>query len=95
MAGSTTRLKTTPLVDSDLVRHRYVMAIFLILLAVVGWFVIKTIRDIKPITGILNLITILLVLITGIQITGYLVRTSGGRESGREAIDHFRQCILS
>ena len=74
-------LKTTPLVESNLIRHRYVMAIFLILLAIAGWFIIKAIRDFKLVTGILNVITILLVLMTGIQITGYLVRTSGGEKA--------------
>jgi hypothetical protein len=70
--------KATPLVDMNIVRHRYLMGIFLLLLAWAGWFIIKTIRDIKPLSGVLNIITSLLVLITGIQITGYLVRTSGG-----------------
>jgi hypothetical protein len=71
-------LKATPLADINLVSHRYLMGIILILLAVAGWIIIKTIRESKPITGVLNLITVLLVLNTGIQITSYLVRASGG-----------------
>jgi uncharacterized membrane protein len=69
-------LKTTPLAAMNIVRHRYLVFLFILLLVLVGWFVLKHIRDIKPITGILNIIATLLVIFPAILVVSYSIKSA-------------------
>jgi hypothetical protein len=71
-------LKSTPLAATGIVRHRYLIILFLALLVAGIWFIIKRIRDTGPATGILNIISVILVAIPLFQITAYNLKTSSG-----------------
>ncbi len=59
-------------------RHRY-LAILLLGLIIVGiWFVIKRVRETAQVTGLLNIISLVLVIIPLFQITAYDLKTSSG-----------------
>ncbi len=75
-------LKTTPLGTLNIIRHRYLAIFFCILLALVCWLTLKYIRDWKPVTGIFNVISIVMVLLPGIQIGSNLIKTSSGELAG-------------
>ncbi|MBN2257778.1 MAG: hypothetical protein JW704_08130 [Anaerolineaceae bacterium] len=71
-------LKSTPLNDLNIVRHRWLVILFVIISALITWLVIKRIRDMRPMTAILNLIAILLVSMAVIQIGIYEIKASSG-----------------
>ena len=74
-------LRTTHLADINIVRHRYLALFFCILLALISWWILRNNRDYKPVTTVLNIITIVLVLLMGIQITSYQIKTSSGEQA--------------
>jgi len=74
-------LKTTPLAAMNVVRHRYLAVLFVVILALGSWLMIRTIRDFKPITGILNAIAVVLVILPGYQIASYSINTSSGEQA--------------
>jgi hypothetical protein len=77
-------LKTTPLAEAGVVRHRFLVILFSVVLIVGIWFILKRIRDIKPVTGFLNLISIILVAFPVVQIGTYLLNTSSGERAVEE-----------
>jgi hypothetical protein len=77
-------LKKTSLAEIGIVRHRYLVVIFLVLLVAGIWLIIKYIRDTKPATGILNIISVILVAIPLFQITIYNLNTSSGERAVEE-----------
>ncbi len=77
-------LKTTPLVEMGVVRHRYLAILFFSLLIVGIWLISKRIRDAKPTTGILNIISIVLVALPLFQTAAYLLNTSSGERAVAE-----------
>jgi hypothetical protein len=74
-------LRTTRLADLNMVRHRYLVLFFFLLLALICWWILRHIRDYKPITAVFNTITIVLVLLMGIQIIFYQIKTSSGQKA--------------
>jgi hypothetical protein len=77
-------LKSTSLVDTGLVRHRYLVILFFALLVGGIWLIIKYIRDVKTITGILNFIAIVLVAFPLFQTASYLLNTSNNERAVAE-----------
>jgi hypothetical protein len=77
-------LKTTPLAEMGVIRHRYIAVIFIILLIAGIWLIIKRIRDARPATGFLNLISIVLVVLPLFQSVTYLLNTSSGERAVAE-----------
>jgi hypothetical protein len=77
-------LKTTPLAETGVVRHRYLIILFFVILIVGVWLIIKHIRDLKPATGILNIIAIILIAYPLFQTISYLLNTSSGEQSVEE-----------
>jgi len=75
-------LKTTPLGTMNIVRHRYLVLFLCVLLALGSWLVLKYVRDWKPVTGIFNFIAIVMVLLPGIQIGSYQIKTSSSELAG-------------
>jgi hypothetical protein len=69
-------LKTTSLAVIGIVRHRYLVVIFIALLVVGVWFIIKRIRDTKTATRILNLVSIVLVTFPLFQTGTYLLKAA-------------------
>ncbi|MGB8251847.1 MAG: hypothetical protein WCF08_01415 [Anaerolineaceae bacterium] len=74
-------LKTTPLATMNIVRHRYLAVLFVAILVMGSWLLIKTIRDFKPITGVLNAIAVVLVILPGYQIASNFINTSSGEHA--------------
>jgi hypothetical protein len=77
-------LKTTSLAETGLIRHRYLVILLAALLAAGTWFILKRIRDAKPVTGFLNLIALILVAIPTFQTGTYLLNTSSGERAAAE-----------
>ena len=74
-------LRTTRLADLNLVRHRYLALFFCILLVLISWWILRHIRDYKPITAVFNTITIVLALLTGIQIISFQIKAASGQQA--------------
>ncbi len=77
-------LKTTPLGIMNVVRHRYLVVVFCILVAFISFLVFRKIRDWKPITGIINVISIVMVLLPGIQIGWHQIHSSSTDLAGEK-----------
>jgi hypothetical protein len=69
-------LKTTALVETGLARHRYLVLLFLALLASGTWLILKHIKNVKQATGILNLVSIVLVALPLVQTGTYLFKAA-------------------
>ncbi|MBN2257777.1 MAG: hypothetical protein JW704_08125 [Anaerolineaceae bacterium] len=74
-------LKTTSLSSLNLVRHRYLLVAFFFILALGTWWMLKYLRNIKPITGILNIISVVLVILPIVQITKYALNEVSGEQA--------------
>jgi hypothetical protein len=74
-------LKTTPLASINIVRHRYLAALFAILLGLLCWLIWKYMRDYKPITGLLNIIAIIMVVFPAYQVAQYSINTASGQRA--------------
>ena len=74
-------LRTTRLADLNMVRHRYLALFFCILLVLISWWILRHIRDYKPITAVFNTITIVLALLTGIQIISFQIKAASGQQA--------------
>jgi len=73
-------LKTTPLATMNVVRHRYLIAIFTGLLFLAVWLMLKRIRNLKPATSVFNIMAIVLLLLPAFQISTYTIETSSGAQ---------------
>ncbi len=74
-------LKTTPLVEMNIVRHRYLVPIFMIIIITGGWLMMRYFRNLKPITGILNTVAIILLALPIYQIAAYSINSSSGEQA--------------
>lgn len=75
-------LKTTPLGTLNIVRHRYLLLIFCFALVLASWLLLKYIRDWKPVTGVFNIIAIVMVILPGVQIGSYQINVTSGEVAG-------------
>jgi hypothetical protein len=67
-------LKTTSLVDLNIVRHRYLVIVFVILFGILSWVILRKIRNFSPLTGILNISTLVLLFIPVTEIAVFNIR---------------------
>ena len=74
-------LNSTSLVDLNIVRHRYLVIVFLCLFILLAWLTLRYLRDCKPVSGLLNIISIVMVILAGTQIASYLINTSSGERA--------------
>jgi hypothetical protein len=74
-------LKTTRLVELNIIRHRYLVVLMVSLFALCCWLMLRYVRNFRPVTGILNSISILMVLLPIIQISSYQIKSSSGGQS--------------
>ena len=71
-------LKSTPLVDLNIIRHRYLVVVFLVFLVLISWVILKKVRELSPITAVFNIMSIVLLVLPGIQIISHAVTASSG-----------------
>ncbi len=74
-------LKTTPLVDLNIIRHRYLVVVFLVFLVLISWVILEKVRELKPVTTIFNSMSIVLLVLPGIQIISHAVTASSGMKT--------------
>lgn len=87
-------LKATPLVETGLARHRYLVLLFLALLATGTWLILKQIKDAKQATGILNLVSIVLVALPLVQIGAYRFKAASDERAIEERSPAPNQPVL-
>jgi uncharacterized membrane protein YozB (DUF420 family) len=78
-------LKTTSLVETGIIRHRYLIVLFLALWIAAIWIILKHIRNVRSVTGILNLVSLILVLLPLVQIGSYLFKTASDARAIKES----------
>jgi hypothetical protein len=79
-------LKTTSLIETGFIRHRYLAILFLALWIAGIWVILKHIRDVKSVTGILNLVSLVLVILPVFQTGSYLFKTASDAQAVGESV---------
>ncbi len=78
-------LKTTSLVETGFIRHRYLVILFLALWIAAFRIIQKSIRNARTVTGILNLVSLVLVILPLFQIGSYLFKTASDSRAIEES----------